>query len=73
MPNGELSEVISKDAKDELGKYDIPALSPSQTTWTIWLLDQGGARASSDIAVVVPQTYSGSGNCPTRVDFKAIR
>lgn len=73
IPSGEVSSTQTKDARDEVGKYDIPALGANPAVWIVWLTDAGGGRLSPDFPVIVPQSYSGSGNCPTRVDFKAQR
>lgn len=64
-PNGDVGETMTKDRPDVPGKYDV--LSPSGT-FTIWLVGSGGAQISPQIPIQV-QAYSGSGNCPMRVDF----
>ncbi len=65
-PLGEIDSVMTKGSPDPPGIYNI--LAPSGT-WTIWMLDSAGNRASPEISVTTQQAYSGAGNCPTRMDF----
>ena len=66
-PNNETGQTVSKGAPDPLGKYDILAAGG---TFSVWVSDSAGRQLSPPISVVSLQTYTGSGNCPTRVDFK---
>ncbi|MDE3090511.1 MAG: hypothetical protein KGJ80_14110, partial [Chloroflexota bacterium] len=66
-PLGDLDTVVAKakSPSDQPGRFDI--LAPSGT-FTLWVLDSSGAQASPQIQITMQQPYSGSGNCPTRVD-----
>ncbi len=68
-PLGDLDTVESKGPPDPPGIYNIAA-SPPGGKWTVWILDPGGGQASPQFTVTAPQAYTGSGNCPTRIDFK---
>jgi hypothetical protein len=46
-----------------IGRYDFSA---GGGTWTLQLVDLGGSPA---YRIQAHQPYTGSGNCPTRVDF----
>ena len=65
-PLGDLDNVTTKGPPDPPGIYNI--LAPSGT-WTIWMIDVTGNRISPEIVVTAQQTYTGTGNCPTRADF----
>ncbi len=69
---GEVATVETKGPPDLPGIYNIPA-GAITGNYTLWVLDAGGGRASPPYSVNAPQSYSGSGNCPTRVDFRAQR
>jgi hypothetical protein len=71
-PMGEVSQAVSKGPPDEPGIYNIPA-GAIGGPYVLWMLDAGGAQASPQYTVTAPQGYSGSGNCPTRVDFRSQR
>ncbi len=71
-PLGNLDNVETKRLPDPPGVYNILAPAPGGN-WVLWVLDSGGGQASPQFAVVAPQAYTGSGNCPTRVDFTAQR
>jgi hypothetical protein len=66
-PINESDTVTTKAPPDPEGRYDIAAVLPN-STWTLWLLDAGGADASPRVTLNV-QIYTGVGNCPTRIDF----
>jgi hypothetical protein len=70
VPNGEQGTVTTKDRPDPPGTFNIPSPDPGGT-WVLYMLDAGGKRASPDSNIVAPQSYSGAGNCPTRIDFRA--
>lgn len=57
----------SKGLPDPPGTYNIFTSNPGDS-WTLWLLDASGGQASPQITITT-QAYSGSGNCPNRVDF----
>ncbi len=67
-PLGNIDTVVSKAPPDPPGIYNILAPPPGGR-WTIWVVDAGGKPLSSQITISAPQVYSGSGNCPNRVDF----
>ncbi len=71
-PMGTVDSVESKGPPDPPGIYNILSPPPGGS-WLVWVLDAGGGQASPQYTVVAPQGYSGSGNCPTRVDFRAQR
>jgi hypothetical protein len=57
--------VVSKGLPDPAGAYNIPAQPGS--TWVVWLTD-AGSQISPEAQVTL-DSYAGSGNCPSRVDF----
>ncbi|MBI4787384.1 MAG: hypothetical protein HY782_10105 [Chloroflexi bacterium] len=71
-PLGNVDRAASKGPPDPPGIYNILAPAPGGS-WTLWLVDSVGAQISPQITIVAPQPYLGSGNCPTRIDFKAQR
>lgn len=71
-PLGNLDSSETKGPPDPAGIYNIIAPPPGGN-WVLWVLDASGAQASPQYTLTAPQAYSGSGNCPTRVDFKAQR
>ncbi len=72
IPYAGTDKVETKGPPDPAGVYNI-VTGPSAGPWTLWLLDSSGGRGSPDVTIMAPQNYSGSGNCPTRVDFRAQR
>jgi hypothetical protein len=68
-PSGGNGSVVSKAPPDPPGIYNIPTGQPG-STWVLWL-DAGG-QASPQFPITT-QIYSGTGNCPTRVDFAQQR
>jgi hypothetical protein len=66
-PLGTSKTEISKGLPDPPGTYNIFTSNPGDS-WTLWLLDASGGQASPQITITT-QPYSGSGNCPNRVDF----
>lgn len=71
-PLGNMDRVTSKGPPDPPGIYNILAPPPGGN-WTMWVLDAGGGQASPQVSIVAPVPYAGTGNCLTRVDFKAQR
>ncbi len=71
-PMGNTDSVESKGPPDPPGIYNILSPPPGGS-WLLWVLDAGGGQASPQYAIVAPQSFTGSGNCPTRVDFRAQR
>ncbi len=71
-PLGNLDSSETKGPPDPPGIYNIIAPPPGGN-WVLWILDSGGGQASPQYTVIAPQAFTGSGNCPTRVDFKAQR
>ena len=69
-PLGNTDKAQSKGPPDPPGIYNILAPAPGGN-WTLWLADPNGGQISPQITVIAPQPYLGSGNCPTRIDFKA--
>jgi hypothetical protein len=69
-PVGTSDTVMTKGPPDPPGIYNIPAPSAGGN-WTLWVIDAGGARISPQFTIAAQLPYAGSGNCPTRVDFKA--
>ncbi len=71
-PMGNTDSVESKGPPDPPGIYNILSPPPGGS-WLLWVLDAGGGQASPQYAIVAPQSFTGSGTCPTRVDFRAQR
>lgn len=71
-PAGEIAQVETKGPPDPPGVYNIPAGTTSGT-YTLWVLDPGGGKASPQYNVMAPQGYAGTASCPTRLDFRAQR
>lgn len=67
-PQGELGSTTTKNTPDIVGKYDIPSNVPS-SQWIVWLLGDDGNPISPQVTIMT-QNYTGSGNCPNRIDFK---
>ena len=65
VATGEGDSVVSKGPPDPAGAYNIPGQPGS--TWIVWLTDAGN-QISPQVTVSL-QSFGGSGNCPTRVDF----
>ena len=64
---GEADTVTTKAAPDPAGIYNIPTGQPG-SSWVLWMLDAGGNITSPQVTLVT-QSYTGAGNCPTRLDF----
>ncbi len=69
-PSGEQGTIPTKNSPDPRGSYNLPTGQPGNT-YTLWLVDAGGARVSPQVPVTT-QAYSG-GLCPTRLDFMQQR
>ncbi len=67
-PLGSTDIVISKSRPDPPGIYNVLSPPPGGS-WVLWLVDASGKALSPQITLVAPKPYSGSGNCPNRVDF----
>ena len=65
VSTGESDQVVSKGLPDPPGAYNIPAQPGG--SWVIWLTD-AGSQISPQVTIV-PKSYGGAGDCPTRVDF----
>ena len=70
-PSNEHVTVRTKGMPDPPGVYNIPTMQPGNT-YTLWLQDSGGSRLSPQVSIAT-QDYSGSGNCPNRLDFVQVR
>ncbi len=64
---GESDAVTTKGLPDPPGIYNIPTGQPG-SSGVLWMLDSSGNTISPQITLVT-QTYTGAGNCPTRIDF----
>lgn len=64
--SGNAGQTDSKGNEGEQGKYDIPL---GGGTWIVEVMGRKEAILSPAFAVVVGQPWSGSGSCPTHVDF----
>lgn len=67
-PLGNTDVVVSKAPPDPPGIYNILSPPPGGS-WVLWLVDASGKALSPQITLIAPRPYSGSGNCPNRVDF----
>lgn len=64
--NGNAGESDTKAPPDPPGRFDFPV---GGGTWTVQVAGRKDASRSGPIQMAAGQTWTGSGNCPTRVDF----
>lgn len=63
---GAEGDTRSKGPPDPAGRFDFPAASG---TWSVQVVDKGGDPLSPPVQVQAGQLWSGTGNCPSRIDF----
>jgi hypothetical protein len=66
VATGESDLVTTKGPPDPAGAYNSPT-GQAGSTWLVWVTD--GSNQLSPQVTVTTAGFTGSGNCPTRMDF----
>ncbi len=66
VSTGDVSDAFTKAPPDPAGAHNIPT-GQAGSVWLVWIIDSG--NQVSPQFTLTTQKYSGTGDCPTRVDF----